>query len=71
MLGLQRDGLQSAIGLEIAKYDRAGLQIAIGFRLLSATKILKNELQRGMGLQTVTDYIVIQYTPHPVREASI
>ena len=29
------------IGLEITKYDRAGLQIAIGFGLQSAIKIKK------------------------------
>ena len=33
-----RDGLQSAIGLEITKHDRAGLQVPIGFGLQSATK---------------------------------
>ena len=51
-----RDGLQGAIGLEITKYERAGLQIAISFELQSATKILKNGLQSAMGLQSVTDY---------------
>ena len=63
ILGLQSatDGLQSVIGLEVTKYDKAWLQIAIGFGLQSATKILKNGLQSTMGLQTVTDYKVIQY----------
>ena len=46
--------LQSAIGLKIAKYDRAGLQITIGFGLQSATNILKIGLQSRMGLQGVT-----------------
>ena len=32
-------------GLKITKYDRAGLQITIGFRLQSATKVLKIGLQ--------------------------
>ena len=54
-------GLQSAIGLEITKYDRAELQIVIEFGLQSARKILKNELKNTMGLQTATDYKVIQY----------
>ena len=44
------------IGLEITKYERAGLQIAISFELQSATKILKNGLQSAMGLQSMTDY---------------
>ena len=38
------------IGLKITKYDRAGLQITIGFGL----KILKIGLQSAMGLQSVT-----------------
>ena len=47
-------------GLEITKYDRAGLQNVIGFGLKSATKIVKNGLQSAMRLQTATDYKVIQ-----------
>ena len=40
---------------KIAKYDRAGLQIMIGFGLQSATKkIIKIESQSAMGLQSVT-----------------
>ena len=46
--------MQSAIGLKIAKYDRAELQITIGFGLQSVTKILKIELKSAMGLQSVT-----------------
>ena len=49
------------LGLEITKYDRAGLQIVIGLGSQSATKIFKNGLQRAMGLQTATDCKVIQY----------
>ena len=56
-----KGGLQSAIGLEITKYDRAGLQIVIGFGLQSATKNFKKGLQSTMGLQTATDFKVIQY----------
>ena len=54
ILGLQSatDGLQSVIGLEITKYNRAGLQITIRFGLQSMTKILKIGLQRTMGLQS-------------------
>ena len=48
------DVLQSAIGLRITKYDRAGLQITIGFGLQCATKILKIELQSAVGLQSET-----------------
>ena len=55
-----RGGWKSAIGLEITKYDRAGLHIVIEFGLQSATKILKNGLWSAMGLQTATDYKVIQ-----------
>ena len=46
--------MQSAISLKITKYDRAGLQIATGFGLQSATKNLKIGLQGAMGLQSVT-----------------
>ena len=46
--------MQSAIGLKIPKYDRAELQITIGFGLQIVTKILKIELQSAMGLQSVT-----------------
>ena len=50
-----RDGLQSAIGLKIAKYDRTGLQITtIGSGLQSVTKILKTWLQSAMGSQSAT-----------------
>ena len=44
------DGLQSAIGLDITKYDRAGLQITIGFGLQSATKIKKNWITKCDGI---------------------
>ena len=40
--------------IRITKCDRSWLQIVIGFGLQSATKILKNELQSTMGLQTAT-----------------
>ena len=36
-----RGGVQGAMGLKIAKYDIAGLQIVIGLGLQSGTKILK------------------------------
>ena len=49
------------IGFEITRYDGAGLQNMIEFGLQSATNILKNRLQSQMGLQSVTDYKVIQY----------
>ena len=49
-----RDGLQSAIGFKITTYDRAGLQSKIGFGIQSATKILKIGLQSAMGLHSVT-----------------
>ena len=39
---------------KIAKYNRAGLQIMIGFGLQSATKKIKIESQSAMGLQSVT-----------------
>ena len=49
------------IGFEITRYDGAGLQNMIESGLQSATNILKNGLQSQMGLQSVTDYKVIQY----------
>ena len=39
---------------KISKYNRAGLQIMIGFGLQSATKKIKIESQSAMGLQSVT-----------------
>ena len=64
------------IGLKITKYDRAGLQITIGFGLQSATKFLKIGskcngitkcdkfgLQIATGLQSAMDSKVIQYRP--------
>ena len=71
-VGKDRGGwLQSAIGVESTKYDRAGLQIVISFGLQSVTKILKNWLQSAMGLQTATDYKVIQYMVYKVLKSYI
>ena len=50
------------IGLKITKYNRAGLQTVIVFWLQSVTKTLKTELQSVMGLKSVMDSKVIQYT---------
>ena len=36
-----RGGLQTAIGVEVTKYDRAGLQIVISFGLQLRQKFLK------------------------------
>ena len=43
----------------------------IGFGLKSATKILKNELQSTMGLQTATDSKVLQYSSHLQRLSNL
>ena len=53
-------------GLEITKYDRAGLQNVIGFGLKSATKIVKNGLQNAMRLQSDTKhllYVILLLSP--------
>ena len=47
-------------------YDRAGLQITIGFGLQSATKVFKNVLKSVMRLQSATDYKAIQYSTYIV-----
>ena len=63
------------MGLKITKYERAGLQITIGFGLQNATKLFKIgykvqwditrcdkfKLQIATILQTATDYKVIHY----------
>lgn len=45
-----RGGVQGAMGLKIAKYDIAGLQIVIGLGLQSATKILKKWIKKCDGI---------------------
>ena len=44
------------IGLKIAKYDSAELQITAGFGLQSVTEILNIGLQRAMGLQSAASF---------------